>query len=378
MYLPIMPRIAADLGGTEGAMQLSLMSFFAGLMIGQLVFGPLSDRLGRKRMIHAGMLLFVLASLGCALAQTMDQFVGWRFVQGLGGSIGMVIGLAMVRDLYSGRTAASLVALMMIVQGVAPVLAPALGAGLTAIAPWSMLFVVLAVFGSLCMALTAIVLPETRSPELRLASRPSEALRNYLRLIGSRQYFPFAAACALAMGGFFAYLAGSSFVYISVHGVSPAMYSLIFACNALGLMAGAQLAPRLLRRWHAASIVRGALGVYVAAALLLVALEWSGHASVLSLSALLFVVITAMAFVLPLGSVMALEAFGDISGTAAALLGAMNFGAGALAALVVAATANGTRLPMAVVIAASGLMACLVAFLAFPRRRSAVAREVMA
>ncbi|CAM5211313.1 Bcr/CflA family efflux transporter OS=Castellaniella defragrans (strain DSM / CCUG 39792 / 65Phen)OX=1437824 GN=BN940_05781 PE=3 SV=1 [Castellaniella denitrificans] len=367
MYLPGMPQIASDLAVDAGAVQFSLMTFFAGLMIGQLFYGPLSDRIGRKRMIYAGLTLFIIASLACALATTAGQLAGWRFVQGLGGSIGMVIGLAMIRDLYTGRAATGLVALMMVVQGVAPIIAPFCGTAILAVAPWQALFVVLALYGVICAMLTAMALPETRLPELRAASHPSAALRNYLHLLVSRHFISFASAAALAMGGFFAYLAGSSFVFISVYGLSPTAYSLIFAVNAFGLMAGAQIAPRLLGRFRAQSIIRAALSVYTTAALSLVALEWFGSLTLAPFSVLLFIVMTAMAFVMPLGSVMALESCGAIAGTAAALMGALNFGAGTLASLAVGAAADGSSRPMLVAIAVCSLIACLIAFRAFPR-----------
>lgn len=375
MYLPGLPAIAMDLKVGEGAVQFSLMTFFAGLMIGQLFYGPLSDRTGRKPMIYVGLALFVAASLGCATAATAGQLIAWRFAQGLGGSIGMVIGLAVIRDLYTGHTAARLMALMMIVLSVAPVLAPLLGTAIMTIAPWPALFVVLALFGAACALLVAFALPETRLDELRIVSRPLDAVRNYLHLAVSRRYIPYVAATALAQAGFFAYLAGSSFVFISVHGLTPAAYSLIFAANAIGLMAGAQIAPRLMGRFSPQAIVRVALAVYALAALLLAMLELLGDAGLVPLSMLLFVVITSLSFVMPLNSVMALETYGAISGTAAALMGAIQFGAGTLASFLVGLTANGTALPMVLIIALGGIAACLVAIKAFPNPRSTLPQE---
>lgn len=371
MYLPGMPQIAASLHVGEGAVQFSLMAFFAGLMIGQLFYGPISDRVGRKRAIHAGLTLFVIGSIGCMTAGTAGQLTGWRLVQGLGGSIGMVIGLAVVRDLYTGRAAAGLVALVMIVQGVAPVLAPLIGTAILSVAPWPAIFASLALFGAACACLVAAALPETRAPEHRTASHPLDAARNYLHLVASRRYIPYVAATALGMAGFFAYLAGSSFVFISVYGLTPAVYSMLFAVNALGLMAGAQAAPRLMKWFSPHAIVKTALAVYAAAAVLLVALHFAGGATLLVLSALLFIVITAMAFVLPLCSMMALDSYAALSGTAAALMGALQFGAGTLASLIVGIAANGTALPMIATIALCGLAACLVAFIAFPKPSAA-------
>ncbi|MBV2205662.1 MAG: multidrug effflux MFS transporter [Pseudomonas sp.] len=367
MYLPALPVIAADLHVDEGAIQLSLIAFFAGLMLGQLFYGPLSDRTGRKPMIYVGLALFIGASLGCAFAATAGQLVAWRFAQGLGGAIGMVIGLAVVRDLYMGRTAARLVAWMMIVLGVAPILAPLIGTFITSFLPWQALFVVLALFGVASGALVGFALPETRAAELRTPIHPDAVLHRYLHLALSRRYIPYVAASAIAQAGFFAYLSGSSFIFISLHGLSPTVYSLIFALNAFGLMAGAQLGPALMGRFQPQVIVRTALAAYTVAALALTGLELAGGAGLVALSALLFVVITSVSFVRPLCGVMALEAYGAISGTAAALMGAFQFGAGTLAALAVSLAANGTAFPMIATIAVSGTVSCLVAFSAFPK-----------
>ncbi|WP_321857364.1 multidrug effflux MFS transporter [Paraburkholderia tropica] len=370
MYLPGLPNIARQLNVDAGAAQLSIMAFFAGLTIGQLFHGPLSDRVGRKAMIYVGLALYIAGSLGCAATTTAGQLDAWRFAQGLGGSIGMVIGFAVVRDLYTGRTAARLVGLMMIVQGVAPVIAPLLGTAVITVAPWPVIFIILALFGIVCILLVAFALPETRSRELRAASDPLDALQNYLRLVVSRDYMPYTVATALAQAGFFAYIAGSSFLFISVYGLSPAAYSSVFAVNALGLMGGTQAAPHLMGRFHPQAIIRASLVVYTLAAVLLVVLELTDQARLMPTAALLFVTIVAMAFSLPLGTVIALEPYGAISGTASALMGSLRFGAGTAASLVVGITADGTGLPMLSTIACCGLAACVLAFTAFPQLKS--------
>lgn len=367
MYLPALPRIASDLHASEGSLQFSLMAFFAGLMLGQMFYGPVSDRTGRKPMIYAGLALYVVASLGCATASTASALTVWRFVQGLGGSIGMVIGLAVVRDLYTGKSAARLVAMMMIVFSVAPILAPLLGTTIMSFLPWPALFIALAVFGSVCVLAVATALPETRLQELRAISRPLDAFKNYAHLLISRRYIPYVATTALAQAGFFAYLAGSSFTFISLYGLSPTAYSLVFGVNAIGLTAGAQIAPRLMSHVSAPTIVRTALSVYLVAALLLAALEWFAGASLVPLAVLLFIAVAALGFVLPLMGMMALEAYGAISGTAAALMGALQFAAGTLASLAVGLTANGTALPMIATITISGLAAWIIAVTAFPK-----------
>lgn len=375
MYLPAMPQIAASLNVGEGQVQFSLMSFFAGLMIGQLFYGPISDSIGRKPVIYAGLFLFVVGSIGSITATTAEQLAAWRFIHGLGGSAGMVMGLAIVRDLYTGQTAAKLIAMMMLVLGVAPILAPLLGSAIIAVAPWQALFGALALFGVADLVLVWIALPETRMEELRAASRPLDAARNYAHLLASRRFLPYVAVAAFAQAGFFAYLAGSSFVFISLHGLTPAAYSGVFAVNSIGLIAAAQTAPLLMGRFQPQTIVRASVVIYAATAVSLAAVDMAGGASLAMLAVSLFVIIAARALVMPICSVMALESYGAISGTASALLGALQFGAGTFASFIVGATANGAALPMIAAIAACGTAACILAFTAFPKAPSALTRE---
>ncbi len=376
LYLPGMPQITAELGISEGVVQFSLMTFLFGLMVGQLLYGPLSDRVGRKPMIVAGMLLFIAASLGCALVQNGEQLLTLRFIQGLGGAIGRVVGMAVVRDLYTGPTAAKLVGMMMLVLGLAPILGPLIGSAILMFASWRWIFVLLAVFGAGCIVLVLTLMPETRLPHQRTSSHPIAAMKNYGTLLFSRKYMPYVATMALAQAGIYAYLTGSSFAFINIHGVSPTLYSFIFASNAVGLMIGAQSGPRLLHRFSAETIIRTALATYMLAALTLLALEWTGEINVVLLSALLFVIIMSIGFILPLCGVMALEAHGKISGTASALMGAFQFGFGTITALVIGLTANGTAMPMAVTIAVAATAAGLTANLAFPKPEAAPAEEL--
>lgn len=369
MYIPGMPQIAAELKVGAGAIQFSLMSFFCGLMIGQLFYGPLSDRTGRKPMIYLGLSIFIIASLGCAMSDSASQLITWRFIQGTGGSIGMVTGLAIVRDLFTGREAVKLVALIMIVTGVAPIIAPMLGTGIMTVADWPMIFIGLSVYGVICLVFVTLFLPETRSKELRATSHPLAALYQYRQLLKSRNYISCVAVQSLTQAGFFAYLAGSSFVFISLFGMSPANFSIFFAINAVGMVGGSQLSPRLMKWFTPGTITKWMLVIYTFIAAGLVLLESSEKLTFLFLAAGLFILIFAMAAVLPLNGMMALEAHGAVSGAAAALMGALQFGAGSLASFVVGATANGTAGPMIITIAACGCSALLIAWLAFPNQK---------
>jgi DHA1 family bicyclomycin/chloramphenicol resistance-like MFS transporter len=368
MYLPALPMMVSDLATNDGAVQRSLMSFFIGLTLGQLVYGPVSDKVGRKPVIYVGLALFTLGSIGCAMATSIEQLTLLRLVQGLGGSIGMVIGMAVVRDLYTGALAGRLMALMIMVLGIAPILAPLFGSVVLSVTTWHVIFIVLAIYGVVAIAVVARYLPESRMPELRAVSHPSAAFKHYAGLLVSSKFIPYVLALALAQAGFFAYLSASSFVFISLHGLSPMTYSIIFGVNAVGLIAGAQLNARYVRKHGAANVVRCATVAYAIAAVVLALADQAGYASLPLLCVLLFVVITSMGFLLPPSTMLAMEAHGAIAGTAAALMGAFQFGLGAVGSAVVAALADGTAAPMLGVIAGCGVAAALVANLAFPKR----------
>jgi DHA1 family bicyclomycin/chloramphenicol resistance-like MFS transporter len=369
MYLPAFPAIARDLGVSEDHIQFSLMAFFAGLMLGQLFYGPLSDRFGRKPLVYFGLVAFAVASLGCVFAADARQLTILRFVQGVGGSIGMVISLAIVRDLYTGKKAARLLSLVVLVLGAAPVVAPLLGSMVISVSPWRMVFVILALFGMLLLGLTLLFLPETRSADLRAISRPTDSLRQYGRLLVNGQYIPFVLAVSIAQAGFFAYLSASAPAFITVFGLSPFAFSLVFATNAIGMMAAARMTPYLMDRFRAQKIVRVALLVYLAAALILLVMTLMDQLSVVSFAVILFVVVATLGCVMPLSSVLAMEHVGPVAGTAAALLGAFQFGTGALASGITAALSKGSVLPMVGCIAVCGLVSTLIAFKAFPQDR---------
>lgn len=363
-YLPAMPAMAADFGTDQGAVQLSLMAFFLGLTLGQLVYGPLSDRHGRKPPTYAGLALFVAGSLACGFAPTPSALLAARFCQGLGGSIGMVISIAVVRDLYSGHAAASLMALIVMVLGVAPVVAPLIGSLAVTLSGWPAIFFFLAAFGAAVLAAVSLGLPETRRPERR---RPGGAVAaRYGSLLVNRRFLPFVASLAIAQGGFFAFISASPEVFVGHFGLSPVAYSLLFALDAAALMLVSRLNVNLLRRFGFRTVVRAALVVYAATALLLAAAVLTGVAPLVVVAVATLVVVASMGAILPTLNIMTMESFGAIAGSAAALIGACQFGGGALASGLVGSLSNGTPTPMAVTIAVCGVASLLIALFAFP------------
>jgi DHA1 family bicyclomycin/chloramphenicol resistance-like MFS transporter len=364
-YLGAMPEMASTLKATAATIQLSVMTFFAGFTIGQLFYGPISDRTGRKPMIYVALAIFFVASLGCLYSNSGSTLLAWRFLQGLGGSIGMVIATAIVRDLYTGVAAAKLMSMVVLVLGIAPIVAPLLGSLILQLGTWHTIFAVLAGFAALCAAVVYLWLPETRMVELRAESRPNRAVIWYAHLLKSRHFIPFAGTLALVQGGFFAYIAGSSFVLIDIYGLSPLVFSIVFGLNAIGLTIGAQLGTRQIRRFGPKAVVRAAVLVYAAAGLLLVATQLAGVANLWTTCVLLFVLIASLGGIMPSCNVLAMEAHGAIAGTAAALVGALGFGAGALASFLLGLLDNGTPMPMIAIIALCGVLATLVSQLAF-------------
>lgn len=370
MYLPALPVIATELGSDEGGIQFSLMAFFAGLMLGQLFYGPLADRYGRKPLLHFGLTVFVAASLGCMLAGNARDLSILRFVQGLGGSVGMVMAFAIVRDLYTGLRAGHLLSLVVMVLGVTPIVAPLFGSAIIAMTSWRAIFLVQGGMAAILLVIVARHLPETRSVELRQEANPASTLRNYARLLGNSRYIPFVLVVSIAQAGFFAYLSASAPVFIGTFGLPPFAYSVAFALNAFGMMAGARASAMVLRKFRAAHIVRIALAVYLVAALLLLAMSLSGALSLLPFAAALFIIITALGFIMPLASLLAMETVGAIGGTAAALMGAFQFGAGALASAAMGALSDGSALPLSACIVICAVGALLISILAFPRQQT--------
>lgn len=369
MYLPALPLIADALNTTDGAVSYSAMTFFAGFTVGQLFYGPISDRVGRKPVVYFALGLFILGSLGTMLSQSIETMLIWRFIQGLGGSVGMVTSMAMVRDLYTGQTAAKLLAIIMMITGLAPIVAPMVGSLILLAAGWRSIFAFFVVFGVFSLLYIRFILPETRMEELRQNSRPGHAVIHYARLLTSSHFIPFAGTLALAQGAFFAYIGGSSAVFINMKGLSPQMFSLAFGFNAIGMAVGAQGGARLIGPLGARTVARIATCIYAISLISLLALELTVGAELWMMMTLFFVAMIAMGAILTNCNMLAMEAHGQIAGVAAALAGALGFGFGAIGTGLVSAFANGTAVPLFAIMSGFAIMAALVALTSFGRER---------
>ena len=354
MYLPALPAIGAELGGGIQGAQGTLAAFFAGMAIGQLIHGPLSDRFGRRPPLLAGLALYVLASIGCALAAGMPPLVALRFVQALAGCAGMVIARAVVRDLADSMDPVRMMARLMLVMGVAPILAPLLGGWVAAGFGWRAIFWVLAAVGALALLLCALFLPETLPPGRRQRGGLGATLRGAARLLGDARFLGAALPGACAIAGMFAYIAGSPFVFIALHGVAPADYGWLFGGAAVGIIGASQLAGRLADAWGREALLTRALAALAAVAL---GILLASAAPLPVLYVVVWLYVALMGLVLPMAGVLSMQPFPAVAGTASALMGAMQFALGALAGALMALLHDGTGWPMGAVMAGAAALA---------------------
>ncbi|MFC4764912.1 multidrug effflux MFS transporter [Dyella koreensis] len=378
MYLPALPTIKESLHTDVDTVQMSLMAFFISLGIGQLIYGPLSDMVGRKPPIYFGLVIFALGSVGCAMAPDIHTLIVFRFIQGLGACAGMVVPRAIVRDMHTGHDAARLMSLLMLVFSVSPILAPLTGSLVIRLASWRGIFWTVtgaAIFG---LILAATVLKETRPREQRVDSNLRSALQAYATLLKDRHYLGLVLICSFGVASFFAYLANSSFVLINHYGLTPTLYSFAFSINAVAFIGAAQFTGKLGARYGLARLVRTAVVGYAVVMLALLGLNLAGVDSLGVLMALLFVGYGFLGLVIPSSAVLALEDHGKIAGTASALLGTMQFVTGALVVGVIGRFIDGTAVPMVGGIAACSVVALVLAQVTLRHRRYVVAESVAA
>ena len=361
MYLPALPTIREALRTDVDTAQMSLMAFFAAVGIGQLIYGPVSDMVGRKPPISFGLVLFALGSIGCAMAPDIHTLIAFRFVQGLGACAGMVIPRAIVRDMHTGHDAAQLMSLLMLVFSVSPILAPLTGSLVIRLTSWRGIFWTVAVVAVFGLVLAATALKETRPREARVASNARTALAAYGTLLRDPHYLGLVFICSFVVASFFAYLANSSFVLIDHYGLSPTLYGLAFSVNAVSFIGAAQFTGALGKRYGLPRLVRSAVVGYSLVMVALLLLNLAGIDNLGVMMALLFVGYGFLGLVMPSSAVLALEEHGKIAGTASAFLGTIQFATGACVIGVVGRFLDGTARPMLAGIAACSVIALVLA-----------------
>jgi MFS transporter, DHA1 family, multidrug resistance protein len=359
MYLPALPTISTDLLTSSATVQLTLTGTLLGLGLGQLIIGPLSDRFGRRMPLLAGTAVHVLASALCLIAPSIEVLGGLRVLQGLGAAAGSVIALAIVRDLYSGRAAATLLSRLILVMGVSPVIAPTVGGYVLAFTSWRGVFAVLAIIGLVLIPVTARALPETLPPERRQTTGVLGTLRTYGGLLRDRTFLGLVLVAGLAMSAVMAYVSGASFVFQEEYGLSEQVFGLVFGTAAIWLIAATQLNPVLLRRFEPRQLLLAAVVAGSAAALVLLTVALLGLGGVIGFLVALWLVLFAVGLALPNAPAVALSRHGEAAGTAAALLGAVQFGVGALVSPLVGVLGN-NAVAMAIIVAGGLVLSTLV------------------
>ncbi|HEX5567161.1 MAG TPA: multidrug effflux MFS transporter, partial [Streptomyces sp.] len=360
MYLPALPDVGGVFASPAAQVQFTLTSCLLGLAVGQIIAGPMSDQFGRRRPLLTGMTGYVLASAACAFAPDIQTLTVFRLVQGLAGAAAIVIARAVVRDMFDGLAMARFFSTLMLVSGAAPILAPVLGGQVLRFTDWRGIFLVLAGFGVVLTLVVARLLPETLAPEKRHSGGVPDALRAFRRLFADRVFTGYLLVTSFGFAALFAYVAASPFVIQEIHGASPQTFSLLFMVNSIGLVATGQINGRLLvGRVSLDRVIAVGLALILlsATALLLMTAGAFGRVGLLPVSAGLFVLMSAMALVLPNANTQALMRTPHAAGSASALLGTSQFLVGAVASPLVGIAGEDTAVPMAVVQLASVLVA---------------------
>lgn len=357
MYLPAFPAIEASLGGAAGTAQITLASWFAGLAVGQVTQGFLADRYGRRGPLIVGTVVYTLANAGCALAPDIWVLSVLRFVAAFGGSASMVIPRAIVRDLADGHAAARMMSRLMLVMGAAPILAPTLGGLVLSVASWHAIFWFTAVYGGICCLLVCRYLPDTLPPQARIRLGFVGTLQRFGGVLRDRVFLGYALTGGFGMFGMFSYIGGSAPVFIQHFGFAPAQYGVLFGCSAAMFILATQINPRLLRRFGAQRVLRGALLAYVggAGSMLGLNLLRLDHPAALVLP--IMVCMGSMGFVMPNTAVGALSRHAAQAGSASALMGTVQFMLAAMSGVMVGALTDGTPRPMSAMILLGGVCA---------------------
>ena len=359
LYLPAFPSIARDLAATEGQVQYTLAIYLFGMALGQAIYGPLTDKYGRRAPLIGGLALYIVGAILCALAPSIGLLIAGRLVQALGGAAGAVVVSAVVRDRYEGRAAASLFSTLMLVMGVAPAIAPTLGTWILGLLNWRAMFVVLAAYGLLALLLTVLRLPETHPAAARAGMRLRDSLGVYAGLLRQRQFIAYALAGGFSFGAMFAYITGSPFLFLQELHTAPGLYALLFGVNAAGLVAASQVNRALLRRFEPGQIARWAGRAVLLVGGLLLAATLLGALSTPLVAALFFALLASSGLLFPNNAALALSSVTERVGSASALNGTLQSALGALSGSAVGALGGGSLAIMAVMVACGlGILIC--------------------
>ncbi len=360
MYLPAFPSIANGLNTDISHVAFSLTSYFIGISVGQLFYGPITDKYGRRKPLLIGLALFFIASVGCALSPTIDWLIAMRVIMALGGCVGMVVSRAVVRDVFPVSETAKIFSTLMLIVGVAPILAPTVGSWILTVSTWRSIFYVLAGFGLLLIAAVYLFLPESGTINRKVPLRAKTILKDYKIVLAERTFLYFAVASSIAMGGMFAYISGSSFVFMNYFGLTEANFGLVFSVNAIGFILGSQLNRILLNKYSSLQIITVSSFILLGVSVLMLTAYFLALMTLITLISLLFTFLFCLGLLVPNATAMALAPFSKNAGSASALLGFIQMICGASLSALVGALHNDTILPMLSGMAFAGIGAFVI------------------
>ncbi len=360
-YLPAFSQIATDLGTTTARISLSVSSYFIGMALGQLVYGPLLDRFGRKPPLYTGLAIFIIASVGCCFSNGVEMLITLRFIQALGGSVAGVAAMAMVKDFFPPEQGHRIFAMLILTIGLSPLLAPSIGGFVATAFNWKFVFVLLALIAVFAMTIVFLFLPEGQQPDKTVTLKLKPMTKTYLAILSDTQFFTYTISGAFAFASLFIYVAGSPLVFIDLFHVSKQVYGGIFAFLSVGFIGASQLNILLVKKFSSASIFRFAIRLQVAAGIVFSLFALNGWMDLYTTILMLFIFLSCVGLVNPNASALALAPFTKNIGSAAAMMGFSQIGIAALASMAVGMFDAASVLPM---VLSMSVTACLaLAFL---------------
>ncbi len=362
IYLPGFINIAKDFATTVDRVSSSLSAFLIGVAVCQLFYGPLLDKFGRKPPLVAGLIFYCLTSIGCMISQNLNMFIFFRFLQAVGCCVAMVAPTAIIRDVFPVKENAKVLSMMVLILGVSPIFAPTIGSFVLTVSSWRVLFAIMGGFGLSALTAVMFIFKESKSPDKTVLLNPGKIVQTYIQIFKNQRFYPFALAAAFASGGFFSYLAGSPFVLMKIFAVGQKNFGILFGSIAFGLILCSQLNNLLLKKYASERILKAALLVQTIIGLLLFVLSNFHYQNLYSFFVLTFLFVGCLGFIFSNATALSIAPFEKEAGSASALLGSLQMGAGALVSSILSVISNGTTKPMILLMVISAGIACLIIF----------------
>ncbi|WP_026209877.1 multidrug effflux MFS transporter [Cytophaga aurantiaca] len=360
LYLPSFSKIATHLGTTTAKVSLSVSSYFIGMALGQLIYGPLLDRFGRKTPLYIGLFIFILASIACTFSTSVEVLITVRFIQALGGSVAGVAAIAMVKDFFPPEQGAKIFAMLILTIGLSPLLAPTIGGYVATVMDWKAVFFLLALIAVFAITIVFLFLPEGQEPDKTVSLRFMPMMKTYFSILSDPQFFTYTLSGSFAFATLFIYVAGSPIVFMELFHVSPQVYGMIFAFLSVGFIGASQLNIFLVKKFSSHNIFRFALIVQVIAGIVFLFAAWSGWMNLYSTIVMLFIFLSCVGLINPNASVLALAPFTKNVGSAAAMMGCSQIGIAALASIGVGMFDTVSILPMIVLMSGTAVIALIL------------------